>query len=294
MTEIKLAKRRDFSGVINAAFQFFKQENKRFITTLLTYTGIPMVIMIAMLVYMAVQLTNGHFGSIVNSPDASSIIGLLIPMFVFILLALIVQIIVMATSYGYLKMYHEKGKDNFMPAEIGQQITRKFFPIIGYSIVISLLITVGLLFFIIPGIYFAIILTLIFPILFIEDKGLSKNFNRCFQVIRNHWWQTFGVLIVASLIVGIAGSVISLPLQFYMQFKLPTLLQAGDWSQVNMSFITISYILLIVVGIYLRSFVYIVTGLQYFSLNETDNSSTIMDRINQIGEETTPPTNNLN
>ncbi len=292
MTEIKLAQRRDFSSIINAAFEFFKQEGKPFMKTMLTYTGIPVIVMIATLVYMVMQFVNGQFESITNSPDPLSIVSFFIPFFIFILLALIVQILVMAASFGYMKVYHEKGKGNFSASDVGQLIVRKFFPIIGYTIVVSLLVTAGLIFFIIPGIYFAIILTLIFPIMFIEDNGLSKNFSRSFQVIKDHWWLTFAVLIVASLIVGIVGSIFSVPLQFYLQFKLPTIMQSGDWSQVNIPFVVISYVLLIVFGIYLRSFVYIVTGLQYFSLNEKDGSSTIMDRINQIGEENATKDNN--
>ncbi len=292
MTEIKFAQRRDFSSVINAAFEFFKQEGKLFMKTLITYTGIPVILMIATLVYMVMQFVNGQFMNVVNSPEPLSIISFFIPLIVMILLAIVVQVLVMAASYGYMKVYHEKGKGNFAPSDIGQQIVKKFFPIIGYSIVISLLIMAGFLFFFFPGIYFAIILSLIFPILFIEDNGLSKNFNRCFQVIKGNWWLTFAVLIVASLIVGIVGSIAGVPLQFYIQFKLPIIAQSGDWTQLNIPFIVISYVLLILLGTYLRTFVYIATGLQYFSLNEEDGSTTIMDRINQIGEESQPTENN--
>lgn len=292
MTEIKLAQRRDFSSIINAAFEFFKQEGKLFMKTMLIYTGIPVIVMIATIVYMVMQFVNGQFSNIFNAPDPSDIIGFFIPLFVFILLVLAVQILVLAVSYGYLKVYHEKGKGNISPSDVGQHVMKKFFPIIGYSIVIGLLIVAGFLFFIIPGIYFAIILSLIFPILFVEDNGLSKNFSRCFKVIQDNWWLTFAVLIVASLIIGIVGSIVSVPLQFYLQFKLPTIIQSGDWSQVNVPFLMISYVLVIILSVYLRSFVYVVTGLQYFSLNEKDGSTTIMDRINQIGEEVKPSENN--
>jgi len=286
MTEFKFAKRRDFSSVINAAFEFFKQEGLQFSKVLFTYTGIPIIIMIACIMYFVMQAVNGQFAALDNSPDISTVIGFITQIFVIIALGTIVQIMVMAISYGYMKLYHEKGTGGFSPSELGQLIVRKFFPIIGYTIVISILITIGFMFFILPGIYFMIILSLIFPIMFIENKGLSKNFNRCFQVIKDNWWITFAILLVASIIVGFVGGIVSIPLQFYIQFKIPTIIQSGgDWSQLNIPFVVISYILLIVLSTYLRSFVYIVTGIQYFSLSEKDGSSTIMDRINQIGEE---------
>ena len=106
MTEIKLAQRRDFSSIINAAFEFFKQEGKLFMKTMLIYTGIPVIVMIATIVYMVMQFVNGQFSNIFNAPDPSDIIGFFIPLFVFILLVLAVQILVLAVSYGYLKVYH--------------------------------------------------------------------------------------------------------------------------------------------------------------------------------------------
>ncbi|TRX72213.1 hypothetical protein [Carboxylicivirga sp. M1479] len=293
MTELKFNQKRDFSSVINAAFEFYKQEGVLFAKTMISYTGIPIVLMISMLVYMVMQAVNGQFANVVNAPDFSSLANLFVPLFLLIVLGIIVQIMVVAASYGYIKVYHEKGKGNFSMSDVGSQITRNFFPIIGYTFVISILIMAGFVFFFLPGIYFAIILSLIYPIMFIEDKGLGKNFNRCFQVIRNNWWATFGVLLVASILVGIVGSIISVPLQFYVQFKIPMIAQSGDWGSLNLPFVIITYSLLIVLSIYLRSFVYVVTGLQYFSLNENEGSSTIMDRINQIGTENTSETTKL-
>ncbi|MCT4588540.1 MAG: hypothetical protein N4A71_11995 [Carboxylicivirga sp.] len=291
MSEFKFAERRDFSGVINGAFSFFKQEGLMFSKALLTYTGIPMLIIIAAIIHTAYRAMNGAFAGLADSPDPGTIFSLVLPIIVIVFLAIILQIMVMAISYGYIKVYHEKGKGNFPISEVGRQIVGNFFPIIGYTIVTSILIMAGLVLFILPGIYFSIILSLIFPIMFIEDKGLGRNFNRCFQVIKDNWWITFAILIVASIIIGIVSSIISVPLQVYVQIKIPIIAQSGNWEQLNIPFIMISYILLIVLSTYLRSFVYVVTGLQYFSLSEKDGSTTIMDRINQIGSE---DANNLN
>lgn len=291
MTELKFAQRRDFSGVINAAFEFFKQEGLMFTKALFTYTGIPIIILIATIIHTVFQAINGHFAGLDQSPDISTVLALVIPVIIIAFLGVVVQIMVMAISYGYIKVYHEKGKGNFSISEVGQMIVRKFFPIIGYTIVTSILIMAGFVMFILPGIYFAIILSLIFPIMFIEDNGLGRNFNRCFQVIKDNWWITFAIILVASIIAGIVSGIISVPLQIYIQFKIPIIAQSGDWSQLNVPFVLISYVLLIVLSTYLRSFVYIVTGLQYFSLSKKDGSTTIMDRINQIGKENTDTSN---
>ncbi|WP_430810612.1 MULTISPECIES: glycerophosphoryl diester phosphodiesterase membrane domain-containing protein [unclassified Carboxylicivirga] len=283
MTQLKFAQRRDFSGVINAAMEFFKQEGLFFIKAMLTYTGIPVIAMIASLAYMVLQFINGGFESITNSPDPMAIINFFIPLFIFLLLAIAVQIVIVGASYGYMKEYHEKGAGNFTISDVGHHITRRFFPVIGYGIVITILMMIGFAFFILPGIYLAITLSLIFPVMFIENKGLGQNLSRCFQLIKNNWWITFAILLVASLLVGFVSSIISVPLQIYMQLKIPTLIQSGDWAQLNAAFVITSYILLLVLSIYLKAFVYVVTGIQYFNLSEKDNASTLLDRINEIG-----------
>jgi len=284
MTEINLAQRRDFGGVINTAFAFLKQEGSPFFKAMVTYTGIPIVGVIALFVFLMMQVVNGKFESLANSPDTSTILMLIIPIFILILLMIITQILVMALTNAYLKLYNEKGKGNFNASEVGQIAGRNFFPTIGYGIIISIPIFFGMIFFFIPGIYLSIVLNFIFIIMFVENKGLSKNFGRCFEVIKNNWWVTFGLLMVSSIIIGVATQVIYIPLQMYMQLKIITIAETGDLSQLNLPLIVITFVLLIVCGTYLRSFIYLVTGIQYFSLNEAAGSSTILDRINQIGQ----------
>jgi len=284
MTEINLAQRRDFGGVLNATFVFLKQESALFFKTLLTYTAIPIVASIALFAYVMTQAINGQIESIINSPDPSTVLMFIIPVVILWFLLIITQILVVALTNGYLKLYKEKGKGNFSVSEVGQIAARNFFPIIGYGIVVSIPIIVGFLLFILPGIYLAVTLNFILIIMFIEDKGLSKNFSRCFEVIRNNWWVTFGLLFVASIIINVVIQVFYIPMQVYLQMKMLTIAETGDLSQLNIPLVIITFVLLMVGGTYLQSFMYLVTGLQYFSLNEADGSTTILDRINKIGE----------
>ncbi len=284
MTEINLAQRRDFGGVLNTAFAFLKQEGALLFKVLITYTSIPLIATISLFVYIIIQLVNGQFKSIINSPTSSTILMFIIPLIILFLLLVTTQILVFAISNGYLKIYHEKGKGNFTVSEVGQIAARHFFPIIGYGIMISIPVMVGLFLFLIPGIYLAIVLNFIFIIMFVENKGFSANFRRCFEVIKNNWWMTFGLSIVASIIINIVVQIIYMPLQVYLQTKLIVLSDTGDFSQLNFPLIIITFVLLISCGSYMNSFSYLITGIQYFSLNKSDSSSTILDRINLISE----------
>ena len=284
MKEINLDQRRDFGGVLNTAFLFLKQEGVLLIKALLTYTGIPVIGAVALFAYVMLQLVNGQVMNLINSPNPSDILMLIIPAVVLWFLLVIIQILVIAITNGYLKVYHEKGKGNFSISEVGQITARNFFPIIGYGFIISLFVMLGFILFIIPGIYILIVLNFIFIIMFVEDGGLSKNFGRCFDVIKGNWWATFGLLIVTSIIINVVIQVLYIPIQIHLETQLHPILLTGDFSQLNIPLIVTTFVLLIVVSAYLQSFLYLVLGIQYFSLNKADGSNTIIDRINQIGE----------
>jgi hypothetical protein len=59
--------------------------------------------------------------------------------------------------------------------------------------------------------YLAIVLSLFFPVLWLEDSGVFATVGRCFQLIKGHWWATFGLLAVVSIIQGMLLIVFVIP-----------------------------------------------------------------------------------
>jgi hypothetical protein len=59
--------------------------------------------------------------------------------------------------------------------------------------------------------YLAIVLSLFFPVLWLEDSGVFATVGRCFQLIKGHWWATFGLLAVVSMIQGMLLIVFVIP-----------------------------------------------------------------------------------
>ncbi len=284
MKEIDLTQKRDFGGVLNASFEFAKQEFGMFFKTMMTYTAIPLVALLVLAAYIGMQLDKGQFQSLITSPDPSLILSLVVPGIVAYLLFIVLGVMVTAICYAYLTSYKKAGKGNFTVADIGQQVARKFFPIIGYSIVLSFVVGAGLVLLILPGIYLAICLSLIFMIMFYEDKGLSTNFNRCFSLIKNNWWVTFALIIIASIIVFFVRYLLGLPFQIFIRTGSLWMPQNTDISQLNIPLITFFAIVMMLGSMYLQSFVHLVVGMQYFNLNAQTSTESIEDRINKIGD----------
>ena len=48
----------------------------------------------------------------------------------------------------------------------------------------------------------------------LEESGVMASFGRSALLVSNYWWRTLGILILFSLLVGFAQSLISTPLMF--------------------------------------------------------------------------------
>jgi len=97
-------------------------------------------------------------------------------------------------------------------AEVWGYFKYYFFRVFGASILVFILIAVGFVFCVIPGIYLVPIMSLIVPAIVIENASFSYAFNKSFRLIKENWWQVFGILFIMSLIVGVANSFAEYPI----------------------------------------------------------------------------------
>ena len=76
----------------------------------------------------------------------------------------------------------------------------KFLPLFLVGLISSILIGIGLLFLLIPGIYLAVGYTFIIPIalFMLDDFWQAMELSR--KVVARNWWQIFGFVIVLGLI----------------------------------------------------------------------------------------------
>jgi len=102
------------------------------------------------------------------------------------------------------------------PADMGDVFagfSLAFVPLLLAGIVVHVLVGIGLALCIVPGIYL-IVAWLMFVPLLIVDKGLefwpAMELSR--KVVTKHWWQCFGLLLLAGLVglLGLLGCVVGI------------------------------------------------------------------------------------
>jgi type IV secretory pathway VirB2 component (pilin) len=84
-----------------------------------------------------------------------------------------------------------------------------------------LMVGLGTLGCIIPGIWLAVAYAVSVPALLIEDARGTNALRRSFRLVRKRWWPTFGVLLLGFILINIVQATLSLPL-------LGLLLVGGD------------------------------------------------------------------
>jgi Membrane domain of glycerophosphoryl diester phosphodiesterase len=84
-------------------------------------------------------------------------------------------------------------------------------PILVVSILVGLAILLGLIVFIIPGIYLGVRLAVSIQALVVEGRRGTEAMRRSWDLVGGHWWHAASTLLVGALITGVVNAVITAP-----------------------------------------------------------------------------------
>ena len=295
---INLFQQRDFGDKINATFQYISQNFRSLGLSLLYIVGpIALVAGIASGIMQSnlLDLTQTPKGA---DPDPTAIFrvfqNIFSPAFgLTILCSLLAIWAVSLVTYAHMKVYARRSDPKalgYVPAsEISvEEVWNEMQPIIGRGIVISVLSSiiagVATLFFVIPGVYVGIVLSLALAVTSFEVTDFGKTWDRCFVLIRDKWWSTFGLIIVMGIISGVVGLLFTLPagiISFLVTSKL--LPDIGSF------WLILGNVIGTVGSTLLRAIIYVAIGFQYTSLVEQKEGRGLLAAIDSIGTAPTQP-----
>lgn len=85
---------------------------------------------------------------------------------------------------------------------------RRLHSLLWVSLLYALGLGLGLVLFVVPGVFLYVGWSLAIPVLMSEDARGTKALRRSRWLVKGRWWGIFGLLIVTFLIAGIFGEVI--------------------------------------------------------------------------------------
>jgi hypothetical protein len=287
--QINFKQERDFGEIFSATFAFIGQEFKRLGKALL-YFVLPVLLIASILIVllgieqkkMMQDLTGGDPYAVSNPFSMMS------GMFSYMLLLMVIYAVAFTslkcTVYGYIKLYNEKGKDGFGLNEIWSEIMRYFFPVLGTSILVGLLAGIGFAFCLIPGIYLGVSLSIIYMALLFEGKGFGSAFSRSFDLTKQKWWLTFGLIIVSYLMIYMIAMIFSIPAIIAGVAPMLTSLKNLE-EPTSFTFSTAYYVfnsITYFVTYILLTIPTIILAFQYFSLVEMKDKPSLLNKIDEI------------
>ncbi|WP_116045157.1 hypothetical protein [Amycolatopsis palatopharyngis] len=130
-----------------------------------------------------------------------------------------VVVTVLATTFlsGYLTVVIGKavlGRP-VRAGEVWSEIRPLLLPLLGLTVVYTLIVMVGLILLIIPGIWLYVLFALATPALVLERGRVFSSLGRSRLLVRGSWWRTFGILLLAAIIAGIISMIISIPFELF-------------------------------------------------------------------------------
>ncbi|MDB5246669.1 MAG: hypothetical protein JWQ40_1063 [Segetibacter sp.] len=278
--KIEFRKIRDFSENLNDTFLFIKQNFKPLVISFLTIAG---VFILANSIFNGIYQSRmeGFFRQIFSGGRASAgypyqMLGgssILLP-----ILGWLSMTAMQVTIIAYIKVYELKQREEATVAEVWEEFKAYYFKVLIYSIPVYLLSLLGYVFCIAPGVYFTVVF-LPFPVLLmVENVSFNGAYNRCFEIIKNNWWQSFVIYLVVYLIYAFSAAIIS-----YTMAGVAGLLSYFTTNDLSAT-IGIATSVLSVFSFVFYIIFYVSVAMHYFTLAEKLDGTGMLQRLDRLGE----------
>lgn len=272
---IEFKQERDFSSLLNATFAFLKQEFKPLMKLLLIRLA-PFIILIGVFTALSMDNISNNIGSNPFAIFSLYYIGQMVTTF---LMFIYMQSLVL----HYIKHYNSDSME-LREEYVKNNANKILMKLAGINIGYFFISAVGFMLLLIPGIYIFIVYSLVYVIAIIDEED-SGVFSKSSALIKGHWWETFGGIIVVTIVYSIISYVFALPSTFlYLSDGMTGFSQVLQGNVATSNNLVLDIILSIITSFGLLAVVilYIYLAFHYYNLKERKESTGLLDQINQM------------
>lgn len=284
LPRVELAKTRDFSETINDTFLFVRQNLKPLVKYYFTFCGffIAAGAISGVLYQLKANRVLSQMVSATNNmeykPNIFQAYGT--ELFLTITFSLLTYITIEVTTISYVALYKEKDKQIPTSEEMWGYIKYFYLRTAGTYFLLIILLFVAFLFCVIPSFYLAPIFALVLPIMIIENTSFGYAFSRCFVLIKENWWSTFGAIVIIWIIVYVGMVIVTLPGTVIT--LVATLLHPQSSTSLAIPAAAVTVVLRQICLMF-AMIPAITVCLCYFNLTESKDGTSLLNRINKLG-----------
>lgn len=287
---IEFKAQRDLGQIITDTFNFIRNEFKPFFGLILQVVLPYLLVMFAALAfyfYSVGDLTNLITNDTLFKGETQTLIVLFSTVLVLIVTGIIAYVLAHSTALYYIKSYVENG-GIINTDEVKDNVKNSFWNFVGLGILVGLTVGIGFALCVLPGIYLLVPLSLSFSLMVFKNQSVSDAFSNSFSFIKNEWWISFLTILVVGIIVGVIGSIFSVPAMIYNLIKMGVFSGEIDPTAQSAMFQDPVYIILNLLSYALKYFLNFISIISivfiYFNINENKNFSGTFDRIDSLGK----------
>lgn len=278
---------------MNATVEFLRENMGRLFLNLLFIAG-PLALLLSTL-FGNVMGSFLDMSQIQDPGEMGNVFSLLGGnYFLMMLISWMAVSMIVTITYTYIVLYNEGAAKRTPITDVLKLALKKYGGILLLGILVTIVTVFGMLFFVIPGIFLGVTLSLAYPIYMFEDLSVGEAFSRSFKLIKEKWWSTFGLLIIASLMAYVVQMVFSVPMMvvyFSSFFDIAEDMQnnpedvSGVFEVFSSGYTTVA-MTISMIGTYLTySIPLIALGYQYANLVERSEGRGLMTEIEDFDKE---------
>ncbi len=174
------------AGVIGEAWDMYRAHARHLLT-------------IAFVIYLAAAIIVGLLS--LTGSEAGRVLAILVELFAgFLLQAALVKTV----------QDEREGRREMSLGDTVSAVMPYIGPVAVASILAGIGITIGIILFIVPGLWLITIWAVIIPAIVIERSGPIRSFERSRLLVRGHGWHVFGTLVLVFLILIIVDLVLGI------------------------------------------------------------------------------------
>ena len=296
--------RRDFGGILNAYFEFVRQNYKGILNGFIAYNGIFMILIllfgyffITNMIEYAVAQSNWVGG---DSPsETGALLAGLSVIFLFIVLGL-AAVLNFSIASAYVSVYERDKQNNIDRKTVWRKLKPKLWGMIVYIIsavvlyLAYMVVNIILAFIPILGSLVSLLVALGFNVWmgltvfsYIHGEGnVFEAFGEAWKLLFSAFWKSIGVNFVIGFILQIVlialNMVPSVIMGIYIFNSVGDASLDGDvFSQI---LIVIMIAMFSITFMLIQLFSQTVNGFLYFNLHEVNNNTYLRSRIEKLGE----------
>ena len=284
--KIQLRKIRDFGDNLSDTFQFIRQEFKPLLTAFIFIAGI-FLLANAIVAGLYNQQALGIFSALVKGVtyDESRYFSFLSLTYFSLLLISLLTLSAMRTIIAVYMHYYDENGTSPTPQQIWKGFARNILLIFIFSIIRFVVIIVGYIMCLAPGVYLTVVLMPFSFIIVNENASFGDAFNRCFDLIKENFWISLAIYLVAMLIFSIGSGIIG--------FVIGIITEAVSYFTTKKidTGLPIVGALLNLIEYFFYIIFFVSAGLQYYTLVEIHDGTGLARRLENLGNNVHPDTN---